>query len=97
MLPFDSIELLILGVEKQQNTIINIVMYQRVAWTSTHNYETFRILGINSRLTLFGCNGTNVTQSNNIPPIIVYLPNSPYSYYSNTSTFRKLSLTTAMP
>ena len=46
---------------------------------------------MNSRPTFFGCNGTNVTQGNNIPPIIVYLPNSPYSYYSNTSTFGKLS------
>jgi hypothetical protein len=91
MLPFDSIKLLILSIEKQQNFIINIVMYQRVTWTSTHYYETFRILGINSRLTFFGCNVPNVIEGNNIPPIIVYLLNSPYSYYSNTSTFRKLS------
>jgi lysophospholipase len=53
--------------------------------------DTFAALGMNNRPTFFGCNGTNVTEGNNVPPIIVYLPNSPYSFWSNTSTFGKLS------
>ena len=46
---------------------------------------------MNNRPTFFGCNGTNVTEGKNVPPMIVYLPNSPYSFWSNTSTFGKLS------
>lgn len=53
--------------------------------------DTFVALGMNNRLSFFGCNSTNVTKGNNAPPIIVYLPNSPYNFFSNTSTFGKLS------
>lgn len=53
--------------------------------------DTFVALGMNNRPTFFGCNSTNVTNGNNVPPIIVYLPNSPYNFFSNTSTFGKLS------
>jgi lysophospholipase len=41
--------------------------------------------GLNTRPTFFGCNDTTT-------PVIVYIPNYPWSYYSNTSTF-KLSYT----
>lgn len=44
-------------------------------------------LGLNSRPTFFGCNVTNMTQGVNVP-LIVYIPNSPYSTYSNISTFQ---------
>ncbi len=53
--------------------------------------DTFVALGLNNRPTFFGCNSTNVTKGNNIPPLIVYLPNSPYVFLSNESTFGKLS------
>jgi lysophospholipase len=55
--------------------------------------DTFVALGLNNRPTFFGCNSKNVTKGNNIPPLIVYLPNSPYVFWSNTSTFDKLSYT----
>ncbi|RAR05632.1 lysophospholipase-like protein [Stemphylium lycopersici] len=55
--------------------------------------DTFVALGMNNRPAFFGCNSTNVTQGGNIPPLIVYLPNSPYVFWSNTSTFGKLSYT----
>jgi lysophospholipase len=38
--------------------------------------------GLNTRPTFFGCD------SNGTTPIIVYVPNYPWSYYSNTSTFQ---------
>ena len=55
--------------------------------------DTFVALGLNNRPTFFGCDSKNVTKGNNIPPLIVYLPNSPYVFWSNTSTFDKLSYT----
>jgi lysophospholipase len=47
--------------------------------------NTFINLGLNQRPTFFGCNASNMTTSG---PLVVYLPNSPYSYYSNVSTFQ---------
>jgi lysophospholipase len=38
--------------------------------------------GLNTRPTFFGCD------SNGTTPIIVYIPNYPWSYYANTSTFQ---------
>ncbi|KAL7268031.1 Lysophospholipase 1 [Rhizina undulata] len=44
-------------------------------------------LGLNLRPTFFGCNGSNITtDASRMPPLIVYIPNSPYTYTSNTST-----------
>ena len=41
-------------------------------------------LGLNTHPTFFGCNSSNTT---NITPLIVYIPNYPYVYPSNVSTF----------
>ncbi|KAH5293779.1 lysophospholipase [Parastagonospora nodorum] len=57
--------------------------------------DTFVALGFNNRPAFFGCNSSNVTEGNNIPPLIVYVPNSPYVFWSNTSTFGKLDYTIA--
>jgi len=46
--------------------------------------DTFINLGLNAHPTFFGCNASNTTGET---PLIVYLPNSPYIYYSNWSTF----------
>lgn len=54
------------------------------------NQNTMVNLGLNKRPTFFGCNGTNTTGNNNNSnpgPLIVYLPNAPYTNYSNVSTF----------
>lgn len=50
--------------------------------------NTFINLGLNSRPTFFGCNSSNMTDvaSDFIPPLIVYLPNSPYVTMSNEPT-----------
>lgn len=46
---------------------------------------TFRNLGLNTRPTFFGCNATNTTDP---APLVVYIPNYPYVYASNISTFQ---------
>ncbi|KAJ5895132.1 hypothetical protein N7495_006823 [Penicillium taxi] len=46
--------------------------------------NTFVNLGLNTRPTFFGCNSTNTT---NMTPLVVYIPNYPYSDLSNVSTF----------
>lgn len=60
---------------------------------SIPSVTTFQNLGLNAGPTFFGCDATNFTDAtsgignNNIPPLIVYLPNAPYVYNSNVSTF----------
>jgi lysophospholipase len=54
---------------------------------SIPDQNTFVNLGLNTRPTFFGCDATNVTGSHTVP-LIVYLPNSPYVYHSNISTFQ---------
>jgi hypothetical protein len=46
--------------------------------------NTFVNLGLNKRPTFFGCNSGNMSGPS---PLIVYLPNSPYIYNSNVTTF----------
>ena len=47
--------------------------------------NTFVNLGLNTRPTFFGCNSSNTST---ITPLIVYIPNAPYVYHSNISTFQ---------
>ncbi|KAI0539614.1 lysophospholipase [Xylaria digitata] len=53
--------------------------------------ETFINLGLNQRPTFFGCNTSEFTSGDNssvtIPPLVVYVPLTPYTAYSNASTF----------
>jgi lysophospholipase len=52
---------------------------------SVPGQDSFINLGLNQRPTFFGCNASNMT----IPgPLIVYIPNSPNSFFSNVSTFQ---------
>lgn len=55
--------------------------------------NTFVNRGFNERPTFFGCNASNFSSSASLPPLVVYLPNAPYTYNSNQSTF-KLSYST---
>lgn len=51
--------------------------------------NTFVNLGLNARPTFFGCNASNFSSSaDHLPPLVVYLPNYPYVYNSNVSTFQ---------
>lgn len=47
--------------------------------------NTFVNLGLNTRPTFFGCNDS--AEINAQTPLVVYIPNHPYVYYSNVSTF----------
>lgn len=47
--------------------------------------NTFVNLGLNTRPTFFGCDSSNMTGPS---PLVVYIPNAPYSYQSNVSTFQ---------
>ena len=54
------------------------------SFPSIPGYDTFVNEGLNTRPTFFGCNASNTTTTT---PLIVYLPNAPYTYFSNVSTF----------
>jgi lysophospholipase len=54
------------------------------AFPSVPDHNTFVNLGLNKRPTFFGCDSWNMTGPS---PIIVYIPNAPYSTFSNVSTF----------
>jgi len=58
------------------------------AFPSIPSVTTFQNLGLNAGPTFFGCDPTNSSiEDTGIPPLIVYLPNAPYVYNSNVSTF----------
>ncbi|KAK2803069.1 Lysophospholipase 1 [Emmonsiellopsis sp. PD_5] len=54
------------------------------AFPSIPDVNTFVNLGLNSKPTFFGCNSSNMTGPS---PLVVYIPNSPYVFFSNVSTF----------
>ncbi|KAH7067710.1 lysophospholipase, partial [Paraphoma chrysanthemicola] len=70
-----------------------VATYQRSLLKPGHSFpfpaipdqNTFINLGLNSKPTFFGCDPKNLTQPT---PLIVYIPNSPYTYDSNISTFQ---------
>jgi lysophospholipase len=68
----------------------NETMQNGTAFPYIPDQNTFVNLGLNNRPTFFGCDAKNLT-GNGTAPIIVYIPNSPYVYNSNTSTFAQLS------
>lgn len=51
--------------------------------------HTFINLGLNNNPTFFGCDAANftITAGQVVPPLVVYLPNAPYTTDSNVSTF----------
>ncbi|KAF4979726.1 hypothetical protein FZEAL_4121 [Fusarium zealandicum] len=55
------------------------------AFPAVPGKDTFRNLGLNTRPTFFGCNATNTSEP---APLVVYIPNYPYIYASNISTFQ---------
>ncbi|KAJ5774089.1 hypothetical protein N7457_008985 [Penicillium paradoxum] len=55
------------------------------AFPAVPDSNTFINLGLNTRPTFFGCNSSNMTGPS---PLVVYIPNAPYSYQSNVSTFQ---------
>ncbi|KAH7108831.1 lysophospholipase Plb1 [Dendryphion nanum] len=70
-----------------------VATYQRSLLKSGHeapfpaipDQNTLVNLDLNAKPTFFGCDVNNLTQ---LTPLIVYIPNSPYTYDSNISTFQ---------
>jgi lysophospholipase len=58
-----------------------------IAFPPVPSANTFINLGLNHRPTFFGCDVKNFT--NAVPPLVVYVPNAPYTARSNVSTFER--------
>ena len=54
------------------------------AFPAVPDENTFVNLGLNTRPTFFGCNSSNTSSPT---PLVVYIPNFPYTFQSNFSTF----------
>lgn len=63
---------------------LNQSMGNGTAFPSVPDQNTFVNLGLNTRPTFFGCDASNLTGPT---PLVVYIPNHPYVYNSNVSTF----------
>ena len=70
---------LVASYERSLSDIANGTSFPAVPDTNS-----FINLGLNIRPSFFGCNSSNTSS---ITPLIVYIPNSPYVYQSNFSTF----------
>ncbi|KAL3420984.1 lysophospholipase plb1 [Phlyctema vagabunda] len=63
---------------------MNATIENGTAFPSIPDQNTFINLGLNTRPTFFGCDVANLTGP---APLVVYVPNAPYVYHSNVSTF----------
>ncbi|EGW30428.1 phospholipase B1 [Spathaspora passalidarum NRRL Y-27907] len=64
---------------------------QNIAFPYVPGQSTFRNLNLTSKPVFFGCDAQNLTSlTENIydVPLVVYLPNRPFTYWSNTSTYK---------
>ncbi|KAF2837473.1 lysophospholipase [Patellaria atrata CBS 101060] len=62
----------------------NETMENGTVFPAIPDQNTFVNLGLNNRPTFFGCDEGNLTGPS---PIVVYIPNAPYVFKSNVSTF----------
>jgi lysophospholipase len=63
---------------------VNSKQQNGTAFPSIPDMNTFINLGLNKRPTFFGCDASNIT---GLSPLIVYVPNAPYVFQSNFTTF----------
>lgn len=78
---------LVATYERSLETISNGTLFPAIP-----DQNTFINLGLNTRPTWFGCNASNITaghsSSSHVPPLVVYMPNSPWTSDANTSTMQ---------
>lgn len=72
---------MVASYQRAQASIANGTVFPSVP-----DVQTFINLGLNNGPTFFGCDSSNFSADAS-PPLIVYLPNAPYVYHSNVSTF----------
>ncbi|WFD26106.1 lysophospholipase [Malassezia nana] len=67
-------------------------MFSYMAFPNVPDTNTFVNLGLNTHPTFFGCNASDYVNADSAidknPPVVVYVPNYPYVYQSNTSTYQ---------
>ncbi|EEH18113.1 hypothetical protein PABG_00676 [Paracoccidioides brasiliensis Pb03] len=63
---------------------LNSKVANGTAFPAIPDVNTFVNLGLNKKPTFFGCNSSNMTGPS---PLVVYIPNAPYIFFSNVSTF----------
>ncbi|KAH3663593.1 hypothetical protein OGAPHI_004994 [Ogataea philodendri] len=69
-------------------------MANHTAFPYVPDQTTFLTKNLTSKPTFFGCYSSNLTSlmdevgSDHVPPLVVYIANRPYSYYTNTSTYK---------
>jgi lysophospholipase len=70
--------------DRSQSAIANGTLFPPVP-----DDKTFIALGLNNRPTFFGCDPANFSLSGDrhLPPLLIYLPNAPYTAMSNVTTF----------
>jgi lysophospholipase len=73
---------LVATYERSQSNMSNDTLFPSIP-----DQNTIVNLGLNTRPTFFGCDVSNFTEGAHIPPLVVYIPNSPYVTFSNESTF----------
>jgi len=57
------------------------------AFPAVPDANTFINKDLNSRPAFFGCDAGNFSAGVTVPPLVVYIPNAPYTAFSNVSTF----------
>ncbi|KAG7287649.1 hypothetical protein NEMBOFW57_007162 [Staphylotrichum longicolle] len=72
-------------VATYQRSISNFTSPEERRFPLVPDQNTMINLGLNKRPTFFGCSPENNT---NPGPLIVYIPNAPYTNYSNITTFQ---------
>ena len=78
----------LIEVEKRSN----LSEFSYMAFPRVPDARTFVNRGFNTRPTFFGCDPNDATNAktsvgNSTAPVLIYLPNYPYSGFSNSSTF----------
>ncbi|CAI4048201.1 hypothetical protein N7582_004318 [Saccharomyces uvarum] len=59
-----------------------------MAFPYVPDVNTFVNLGLTEKPTFFGCDASNLTDLEYVPPLVVYIPNSKHSFNGNTSTLK---------
>jgi lysophospholipase len=62
-------------------------MANGTAFPAVPDANTFINKGLNARPAFFGCDAGNFSAGVTVPPLVVYVPNAPYTAFSNVSTF----------